>query len=152
MQNLDDSNINLMDTNINQSPVNNEDLDHNPLPDDPEINAAFPGGKRSNRQKQEVPYESQALVDTNNKTTGAHIPNEGLMTEEPHFQTANQKWNKANASGRDLEKVDTQNMNATTRPMTQKEEQKQDFIRKQHDAAGKVAQAENDFYNKSNTN
>ena len=85
MQNLDDSNINLMDTNINQSPVNNEDLDNNPLPDDPEINAAFPGGKRSNRQKQEVPYESQALVDTNNKTTGAHIPNEGLMTEEPHF-------------------------------------------------------------------
>ena len=43
-------------------------------------------------------------------------------------------------------------MNATTRPMTQKEEQKQGFIRKQQDAAGKVAQAENDFYNKSNTN
>ena len=86
------------------------------------------------------------------KTTGAHIPDEGLMTEEPHFQTANQKWNKANASGRDLETVETQNMNATTRPMTQKEEQKQGFIRKQQDAAGKVAQAENDFYNKSNTN
>ena len=86
------------------------------------------------------------------KTTGAHIPDEGLMTEELHFQTANQKWNKANASGRTLETIETHNMNATTRPMTQKEEQKQGFIRKQQDAAGKVAQAENDFYNKSNTN
>ena len=105
MQNLDDSNVNLMETNINhiQSPVNNEDFDYNP-PSSPEINAQpFPGGKRSNRQKQEVPYESQAIEDSNMKTTGAHIPDEGLMTEEPHFQTANQKWNKANAQDRDLE-------------------------------------------------
>ena len=77
------------------------------MPSSPEINAQpFPGGKRSNRQKQEVPYESQAASADEinmNKTTGTHLPDEGLMTEEPHFQTANQKWKKMNAQDNRLE-------------------------------------------------